>query len=243
MRSRGSRRRSHSSRTAKPRSLLVTLLGMIVFIAFIDLALLPTGVELQSTNPGSSALIEARLKEAQRISVPSPIRWRSLRSMSPHLIRAVVLSEDSRFYAHGGIDWREVYHAISASVRSLRPPRGASTITQQLAKNLYLSESRSPWRKVREAVIAYSLERHLSKDRILEIYLNIIEWGDFTFGAEAASQRYFLKSADTLSEYESALLAAIIPNPRTVYNPRRHPERVERRARSILTQLRSANRT
>lgn len=239
MASRSLRRRTHSGRSRKPTTLLGLFIVALLFLGFIDLALLPTGEEFRSTNPDSSALIEERLREARRAALPKPIQWRSLRSMSPHLVRAVVLSEDSRFYEHGGIDWREVYHALSASVRSLRPPRGASTITQQLAKNLYLSESRNPWRKVREAVIAHSFERYLSKERILEIYLNVIEWGDLAFGAEAASQRYFSKSVSSLSEYEAAFLAAIIPNPRTVYNPRRYPERVERRTRAILKRLRS----
>ncbi|MEJ7713876.1 MAG: biosynthetic peptidoglycan transglycosylase [Pyrinomonadaceae bacterium] len=112
--------------------------------------------------------------------------------------------------------------------------RGASTITQQLAKNLYLSTERSFLRKGREAFITYFLERKLNKRRILEIYLNVIEWGDSIYGAEAASQYYFNKSASQINGSEAARLAAMIPNPRTVFNPQKNPRRVARRQRVIL---------
>ncbi len=112
--------------------------------------------------------------------------------------------------------------------------RGASTITQQLAKNLYLSTEKSFFRKGREAVITYFIERDLPKRRIIELYLNVIEWGDGIYGAEAASQYYFKKSANTLTPREAAFLSAMIPNPRTVFNPQTNPRRVARRQRIIM---------
>ncbi|MDH3494767.1 MAG: transglycosylase domain-containing protein, partial [Acidobacteriota bacterium] len=116
--------------------------------------------------------------------------------------------------------------------------RGASTITQQLAKNLYLSEERSFLRKGREAAITFALEKELSKRRILEIYLNVIEWGDGIYGAEAASRFYFKKSASGLSPNEAAFLAAMIPSPLNIFNPKKNPKRVRRRQRAIMRGMR-----
>jgi monofunctional biosynthetic peptidoglycan transglycosylase len=139
--------------------------------------------------------------------------WISLSGISGHLLRAVVMAEDDKFYQHEGFDWQEIRNALDKDIRDKRFSRGASTITQQLAKNLYLSPKKSLFRKLREALIARALNRNLKKRRILELYLNIIEWGNGIFGAEAASRYYFNKSAWGLTPSEAIRMACTIPNP------------------------------
>jgi monofunctional biosynthetic peptidoglycan transglycosylase len=147
--------------------------------------------------------------------------------------RAVVVAEDARFYEHDGVDWEALRGAVEHNLEKGALKVGGSTITQQLAKNLYLSPARTPWRKLRELAIARRLERRLSKKRILELYLNVIEFGPRTFGVEAASRRYFGKPARELGREESATLAAVIPSPR-IFDPQRYPQRVAKRAQRIL---------
>jgi monofunctional biosynthetic peptidoglycan transglycosylase len=152
--------------------------------------------------------------------------------ISPSLQRAVVAAEDARFWSHDGVDWQAIRTAARRDWDRGKISHGGSTITQQLAKNLYLSPARTPWRKLREWAIARRLEKELPKRRILELYLNVVEFGPRTFGAEAAARRYFDKPASALAPSEAATLAAMIPSPR-IYDPIRHPGRVERRARRI----------
>jgi monofunctional biosynthetic peptidoglycan transglycosylase len=134
-------------------------------------------------------------------------------AISPDLKRAVVSAEDLEFFFHDGFSTAELKAAIRQALAEGKAPRGASTITQQLAKNLWLSPSRNPWRKVKEALLTRSLEKHLTKRRILEIYLNVVEFGPGVYGAEAAARRYFGKSAADLSQHEAAQLAAGLPRP------------------------------
>ena len=129
-------------------------------------------------------------------------------AISADLKRAVLVAEDINFFSHGGFDFGEVRNALTDAVRDRELPRGASTISQQLVKNLYLSPSRNPLRKVSEAVLTYRLEQAVDKNRILELYLNLIEWGDGVFGVEAASRHWFEESAFTLNARQVALLAA-----------------------------------
>jgi monofunctional biosynthetic peptidoglycan transglycosylase len=170
------------------------------------------------------------------------------------LQRAVIAGEDTNFMAHRGFDYEAIQRAWDDAQREAAKEakeegeqdtsswipampnfkRGASTISQQLAKNLYLSRERSFLRKGREAAITYFLERNLSKRRILEIYLNVIEWGDGIYGAEAAARTYFNKSAANLTPQEAAYLAAMIPSPLNIFNPQKNPRRVKRRQRVIL---------
>ena len=185
--------------------------------------------------------------------------WVPIEQISPNLVRAVLAGEDSRFFEHNGFDWEAIEKAWDEAVKEGEreakaegdyapndwiPPmpsfkRGASTISQQLVKNLYLSEERSFIRKGREAVYTYFLERQLSKKRILEIYLNVIEWGDGIYGAEAAARTYFKKSASDLTREEAAFLAAMIPSPLNVFNPAKNRKRVIRRQRVILKYMNS----
>ncbi len=166
-----------------------------------------------------------------------PIRtWASYNSISPHLRNAVLIAEDSAFFQHSGYDLEQIKESARRNWKEKRLARGASTITQQLAKNLYLSTSRNPLRKVREFFIAREMERALTKQRIFEIYLNVIEWGDGIYGIEPAARRYFGKSSSELLPEESAILAAMIPNPRR-YTPARNLKYLEKRKGEILSRL------
>jgi monofunctional biosynthetic peptidoglycan transglycosylase len=185
--------------------------------------------------PRTTAFMERRKAELRSAGQDTRLEWAPvpLSRISPHLVRAVVFAEDARFYEHGGVDWQAVRGALERDWGERNLRHGASTITQQLAKNLYLSPRRTPWRKLREWEIARMLEAALPKTRILELYVNVVELGPRTFGAEAAARRYFGKPASSLSELEAATLAAVIPSPR-LYDPVRHPQRVARRALQIL---------
>jgi monofunctional biosynthetic peptidoglycan transglycosylase len=166
-----------------------------------------------------------------------PIRtWVSYNSISPNLRNAVLIAEDGAFFQHSGYDISEIKESMKRNWRERRFARGASTITQQLAKNLYLSTSRNPLRKIREFFIAQELEQNLSKQRIFEIYLNVIEWGDGIYGAEPAARKYFGKSASELLPEEAAILAAMIPNPRR-YTPARNLKYLEQRKAQLLERL------
>ncbi len=170
---------------------------------------------LDIENPKETALMQQRVEEAHEKGKKLSIdyRWVSLTKVPKHVRRAVLIAEDARFYDHAGIDWHEIGESFETNWEQGRIVRGGSTITQQLAKNLYLSTSRDPIRKFKELLIAWMLEAWLSKKRILELYLNIIEWGRGTFGIEAAAQRYFHKPASLLTMEEGARLAAVIPSP------------------------------
>ena len=179
-----------------------------------------------------------RAREAQAAGrrVRHDQRWVPYARISPHLRRAVLLAEDPAFWRHEGIDLEQIREAVEINIEEGRAVRGASTITQQLAKNLYLSPSRNPVRKLRELFIARRLEAALSKTRIFEIYLNVIEWGDGVWGAEAAARRYFGVPAAAITPEQAALLAGAIINPR-VLNPERPTSRLLRRQRIILRRM------
>ncbi len=193
---------------------------------------------LRSENPGQTALMRQRLHEAEHKGKGLKIthRWVPLSRVSRNLIDAVVVAEDGAFYSHGGVDWFEVKESIEKDFDEGRVARGASTITQQLAKNLYLSTSKDPVRKLKELLITVLLENELSKSRILEIYLNVIEWGKGVFGVEAAARTYFGKSADALSLDEAARLAAVIPSPLR-HRPNEDSRYVLRRKEIVLRRM------
>jgi monofunctional biosynthetic peptidoglycan transglycosylase len=212
--------------------------AVVAAVAFYSWISLPDVRVLKQRNPESTAFMALRAREAARAGKPwrPAWRWASYNRISPLLKRAVIVSEDAAFWGHEGLDLGELRVSLEDSVRRGVAPRGASTITQQLAKNLYLSPSYSPHRKLVELMIARRLEAELSKVRIFELYLNVIEWGDGIWGAEAASRRYFGKSASDLSAEEAALLAGAIINPR-VYSPGRPNARLLRRQQIILGRL------
>ncbi|HNA83388.1 MAG TPA: monofunctional biosynthetic peptidoglycan transglycosylase [Thiobacillaceae bacterium] len=167
-------------------------------------------------NPDNTAFMEAGLDRLQEKRPDAQLRhrWVDYGHISMHLKRAVVAAEDSRFLEHEGFDWDGIEKAVEKNLRKGRIVAGGSTISQQLAKNLFLSASRNPLRKMQEAVITVMIETLWSKRRILEVYLNVIEWGNGIYGAEAASRRYFSQSAAGLGPDQAATLAAMIPNPR-----------------------------
>jgi monofunctional biosynthetic peptidoglycan transglycosylase len=195
----------------------------------------PDTAPLATENPRSTAFIDLRREAAEAAGKPFELRWqwRSLGSISRYLRAAVIYAEDYEFYRHDGIDWSAVEHAMSTAWDRGAMSIGGSTITQQVAKNLYLSPSRSLIRKAREVLIAYALEDHLSKQRILELYLNIAEWGDGVFGAEAAANAWFHHSAQSLSPAEAVRLAVALPNPRTRAPSVRDPDLTRKSVRLI----------
>jgi monofunctional biosynthetic peptidoglycan transglycosylase len=193
---------------------------------------------LRTTNPQSTAFIELRAREARaRGETPRLVqRWVRYSRISPQLVRAVLVTEDSRFWQHSGLDYEQIKESMEVNLERGEFARGASTITQQLAKNLYLSPSKNPVRKLRELIIARRLENELSKRRILELYLNLIEWGEGIYGAEAAARTYFRKPASQLDAAESALLAAAIANPR-IMNPGQPTARLRRRQQMVMRRM------
>jgi monofunctional biosynthetic peptidoglycan transglycosylase len=236
------------------RVLFLVVLGIIVGIVGYEAIMLVRVAWLRGHNPSSTSLINTRISEAEAKG-QQPRReqtWVPLERISPNLQRAVLAGEDTNFLTHRGFDYEAIQKAFEQAQREAAREakaegenddwlpslpefkRGGSTISQQLAKNLYLSSQRSLLRKGQEALLTVMLERTLTKRRILEIYLNVIEWGDGVYGAEAASQRYFHKPASALSVNEAAFLSAMIPNPRSVFNPQINPRRVARRQRIIL---------
>jgi monofunctional glycosyltransferase len=175
----------------------------------------PNVSALAKKNPRATALMLSRLGEAREggRSLKAQWSWVPLANISPHLHRAVIIAEDASFYQHDGFDWEGIREAAARNIETGRLARGGSTITQQLAKNLYLSTEKNLLRKMKEAWITWSLERHLTKKRILEIYLNVVEWGDGIYGAEAAARHHFGKHAANLTLSEATLLTAILPAP------------------------------
>jgi monofunctional biosynthetic peptidoglycan transglycosylase len=214
--------------------------GAALAFAFLAYAFitLPDVRSLANANPKKTAFMELREREAaQRGRTLRHYQvWVPYRRMSPNLKRAVLVAEDDAFWQHEGIDMEQLKISIRNDIVKGQAIRGGSTITQQLAKNLYLSPSRDPVRKMRELIIARRLEAALSKTRIFEIYLNVIEWGDGIWGVEAAARSYFGTSAAALSPEQAALLAGAIINPR-VYSPAHPNARLLRRQRIILSRM------
>jgi len=229
----------------RPVRLVVTVAVGAAAAAFGVLAYLyltlPDVRPLQTENPATTAFMELRAQEARALGLEprSVRRWATYRNISSELKRAVLVAEDSAFWRHEGIDLDQLQESIELDWARGQFLRGGSTITQQLAKNLYLSPSRNPLRKLREWIIARRLEAELPKARILELYLNVIEWGDGVYGADAAARTYFHVPASSLGAREAAMLAAAIINPRLL-NPARPSPRLLRRQQLILGRMGAA---
>jgi monofunctional biosynthetic peptidoglycan transglycosylase len=189
-------------------------------------------------NPSTSAFMETRLELLQDKNPDAELRhqWVPYNRISSNLKRALIAAEDSKFLAHEGFDWEGIQKAYEKNLKKGKIVAGGSTISQQLAKNLFLSGSRTPWRKLEEAAITVMLEQMMSKRRILEIYMNVIEWGDGVFGAEAAARHYFHTTAANLSAPQAAKLAAMVPNPR-YYDKHREARGLQRRTGIILARM------
>lgn len=194
-----------------------------------------------SHNPTATAFMKARLHVMQQSQPNAKLQhqWVDYAHLSTNLKKAVIASEDAKFMQHQGFDWDGIEHAFKKNIKRGRIVGGGSTITQQLAKNLFLSGSRTPWRKAQEAIITLMIEKMMSKRRILEIYLNVIEWGDGIFGAQAAAKHYYQKGAGSLSTQQAAKLAVMIPRPR-YYDQHRNTRYLQKRTRIIQQRLRSA---
>lgn len=195
----------------------VAVLAVFIAIQFVY----PDVSKLRKENPGKTAFMEYREEEwageGKRYKITQT--WVPYRAISPYLVKAVLIGEDDKFWQHEGFDYEAMQKAMEKDIKARKFKLGGSTISQQLAKNLYLSPSKNPLRKIREAVITWRMERALTKKRILEIYLNVAEWGDRgIFGIEAAARSYYGKSAAALGPEEAARLAAVLPNPRK-FNP------------------------
>jgi monofunctional biosynthetic peptidoglycan transglycosylase len=217
------------ARAAEPVAIAAAIAALGLWCSVPDTA------RLAAENPTSTAFIDLRRSEAEAAGRQFQLRWqwRPLAAISRYLRAAVIYAEDYNFYRHDGVDWHALEHAISADWNRGAMSIGGSTITQQLAKNLYLSPRRSLLRKVREVLIAFALEDHLSKQRMLELYLNLVEWGDGVFGAEAAARTWFHHPAAALSPAEAVRLAIALPNPITRAPGVRDPELTRKAVRLI----------
>jgi monofunctional biosynthetic peptidoglycan transglycosylase len=214
-----------------------TWLFLLLFAAILGVAygaLMPDLYRLQKKNPSQTAFMEYRQKQWREKGRQVQVHqvWVPLSRISPYLVKAVLIAEDDKFWSHEGFDYEGIKQAIEKDLQSGRWKFGGSTISQQLARNLYLSPAKSFWRKIREVLITWRMEQVLSKKRILELYLNVVEWGDGIFGAEAASRHYFEKPASELSPREAARLAVVLPSPRKL-DPAGSQRYVESRAEVI----------
>jgi monofunctional biosynthetic peptidoglycan transglycosylase len=193
-------------------------------------------------NPSSSAFMQTRLEALRKKNTEATLRtrWIPYEQISPHLKRAIIAAEDAKFLEHEGFDLDAIQKAYEKNLKKGKLIMGGSTISQQLAKNLFLSSDKTPWRKLQEAFITLMLEKVMSKRRILEIYLNVIEWGNAVFGAEAAARHYYGISASSVSREQAARLAAMVPSPQ-FYDKNRNTAWLSKKTRMILRRMASAS--
>ncbi len=209
--------------------LVLTLVGFVAYYAVY-----PDVSRLKRENPRKTSFIEYREREWKRTGKKVVIqkKWVPLKRISPFLVKAVLIAEDDKFWSHEGFDLDAIQKAIEKDLKAGTFKFGGSTVSQQLVKNLYLSPSKNPVRKMEEAIITWRMEKSLSKRRILELYLNVVEWGEGIFGIEAASSHYYGKPAEALTAEEAARMAAVLPNP-IKYKIRGGSPYVEKRAHLI----------
>jgi monofunctional glycosyltransferase len=227
---------------SRPRSrwafrLLLAALVAIALWAAWEAVTWPDVARLAREQPKTTAFIDEYRARQRVLGTPARVAWKwtPYAAISPDIKRAVLVAEDINFFSHRGFELAELQNALEEALRDRELPRGASTISQQLAKNLWLSPSRNPWRKAKEAMLTWQMERALSKRRILECYLNVVEFGPGVYGVEAASRRYFGKPAADVNADEAAQLAASLPRPRawhpgvTTTAYRRYVDNIRRR--------------
>ena len=227
------RKSNTQRRLARIILVLIITIGLpLAGLALYWMETIPDVSALARTNPATTALIQTWKHDHARRMAPKWI-WIPLSKISPHLQRAVIVAEDASFFQHEGFDWEGIKYAAVKDLEAGTFKKGGSTITQQLAKNLYLSTDKTVLRKAKEALITRKLEHQLTKKRILELYLNVAEWGRGVYGAEAAARHHFGKSAFDVTPEEAALLAAILPAP-THYDPLRVTRYLSVRQQQIL---------
>jgi len=211
---------------------LIVIFALLICIGYYFV--FPDVSKMKKENPKKTSFMEYREKEWKNKGKKLKIRkkWVSLSNISPYLIKAVIIAEDDKFWSHHGFDVDAMQKALEKNIEKGAFKVGGSTISQQLAKNLYLTPEKNPIRKLKEAILTWRIEKTLSKKRILELYLNVAEWGEGIFGVEAASLHYYNKTASALNPEEAARLAVVLPNPRKlrVDGESRY---VERRAKII----------
>ena len=205
------------------KTIIIAAIALLAGVVSIPLSafVYPDISKLKRENPRSSAFMEYRAREWKEAGKKKSISfdWVPLSAVSSFAAKAVIIAEDDKFWSHEGFDFEAMERAFEKNLKEKKLKAGGSTISQQLVKNLYLSPSKTPVRKIREAILTWRMERSLSKRRILELYLNVAEWGDGVFGIEAAARHYFGVHASELGPMEAARLAAVLPNPRK-YDPR-----------------------
>ena len=215
------------------KTIIITIISLL-FLGIVYYFILPDISKLKKENPKKTSFMEYREREwrekGKRIKTTQI--WTPLSNISPYLMKAVLIAEDDKFYRHEGFDFEAIQKALEKDIKKKKFKFGGSTISQQLAKNLYLTPSKNPVRKIKEAVLTWRIESTLSKRRILELYLNVAEWGEGIFGIEAASRHYYGKPASALAPEEAARLASVLPNPRK-YNPIGTSKYVETHSRII----------
>jgi len=199
---------------------LILLSSFLIFLPVVYILSMPDLSKLKKENPKKTALMEYREKAFKEKRKPYRIyqSWMPFSKISPYLVKAVLIAEDDKFWKHEGFDYEAIQKAIEKDVKARKFKFGGSTVTQQLARNLYLSPEKSLIRKISEVIITWRMEKVLSKKRILELYLNVAEWGEGIFGVEAASRHYYGKPSSELTPEDAARLASVLPNPRK-YNP------------------------
>jgi len=221
------------------RKLFFLVVAAVLAIVLWEWVTFPDVARLAHEPPKSTAFMDLRREQLRAAGKDDTIQYEYVPygRISPYLRRAALVAEDDTFYAHEAVDVKGIQEAIQKDWQKKKITHGGSTITQQLAKNLYLSPSRNPLRKVKEYFIARSLEKHLTKKRILELYLNVVEMGERVYGAQASSRFYFHIPASALNPSQAALLAGCLPNPRTM-NPAAPNKRLRFRQRMILSRMR-----
>jgi monofunctional glycosyltransferase len=218
------------------------VVGLLGFLLFYQLWLFGWVLWWSRVNPDTTHFMTIRLGELRAKDPGAQLKkqWVGYASISPHLKRAIIAAEDANFVDHEGFDWEGIQKAIEKNQKKGKVVAGGSTISQQLAKNLFLSPAKTPWRKAEEAAITLMLEAVWSKERIFEVYLNVIEWGNGVFGAEAAARHYYGIGAARLSAEQAARLAGMVPNPR-YYDRNRNAPGLARKTAIILSRMRSAD--
>ncbi|MCX6178225.1 MAG: monofunctional biosynthetic peptidoglycan transglycosylase [Chlorobiales bacterium] len=223
--------------------LIRIIVSILLLLFFVDIAryfVYPDVGKLVEENPLKSAFMESREAEWKQEGLKDKKihqKWVLLRNVSPNLIKAVLIAEDDKFWKHEGFDYQAIERAIEKNIAAKKFKMGGSTISQQLAKNLYLSSSKNPIRKIKEAIITWRIEKKLSKRRILELYVNVVEWGDGIFGIDQAARHYYGVSPARLTAQQASKLAAILPNP-IKYSPTGSSPYVRNRSKIIYAIMR-----